>query len=235
MEKTRTVNFCQNKEPVDYNTAVIQMNYIVESIINGKMNELLWFLEHPPIYTGGTSAKKVDLLNHNLFPVIKTGRGGQYTYHGPGQRVVYVMLDLKNYKRDIRQYINKLQQWLINTLDKLNIHGKTNNDRIGIWVDQDNNYSVKENKVAAIGVRIKHWVSLHGISLNINPNLDHYKGIIACGINDHGITSLKEMGVKYPNQYIDNILKNEFEKIFQVKLHDTNIEINNTNIQKLNR
>ena len=216
MINNRKIDYYKNSEPIEYLTAINKMDEIVDNIINGKTNEVLWFLEHPSVYTAGTSSKEKDLLNNGLFPIIQTGRGGQYTYHGPGQRVVYIMINLAYYRKDIRQYVRYLEKWLINSLFRLGINAKTHCGRIGIWVDEKKEELVQEKKIAAIGVRIRRWVSLHGISLNISPNLHNYQGIVPCGLNEYGVTSIKNLGLSLETELIDKILIEEFEKIFKV-------------------
>ena len=164
---------------VEYPDALKAMDERVDLIQKGNAKELVWLLEHPPLYSAGTSAKPEDLLTPNRFPVFKTGRGGQYTYHGPGQRVAYIMLDLNRRRRDIRAFVSSLETWIINTLAKFNIRGERRPDRIGIWVRRtDLNNSEREDKIGAIGIRIKRWVTLHGISINVSPDLEHFGGII---------------------------------------------------------
>ncbi len=179
-----------SKEPVEYEDVLKQMEARVAAIHAGQAEELVWLLEHPPLYTAGTSAKESDLLDPR-FPVYETGRGGQYTYHGPGQRVTYVMLDLKKHQQhpDIKQYIYNLEAWIIRSLAAFDIQGERREGRIGIWV----NGSEGEKKIAAIGVRIRHWITFHGISLNVSPDLSHYDGIVPCGISDAGVTSMAEL------------------------------------------
>ena len=218
MINNRKIDYYKNSEPIEYLTAINKMDEIVDNIINGKTNEVLWFLEHPSVYTAGTSSKEKDLLNNELFPIIQTGRGGQYTYHGPGQRVVYIMINLAYYRKDIRQYVRYLEKWLINSLFRFGINAKTHCGRIGIWVDEKKEELVQEKKIAAIGVRIRRWVSLHGISLNISPDLHNYQGIVPCGLNEYGVTSIKNLGLSVENELIDKILIEEFEKIFKVSI-----------------
>ena len=189
-----------SKEPVDYQYTITQMEERVKQIREGSAKELIWLLEHNPIYTAGSSAKDSDLINNNGLPVYKTGRGGQYTYHGNGQRIVYVMLDLKKRGGDIRVFVKQLENWIINTLAEFGIKGEIREGRVGVWVQNGNS----EEKIAAIGIRVKNWVSYHGISININPDLRHYNGIIPCGIKEYGITSLAKLGV--------NVTMEEFDK-----------------------
>ena len=204
---------------VEYNFAIDFMENRVADIRNGNAPECVWLLQHPALYTGGTSAKPADLLTPERFPVFETGRGGQYTYHGPGQRICYVMLDLKARTPDIRKYVRDLEQWIINSLGIINsqtnieINGQRRDGRVGIWVDRGNGF---EDKIAAIGVRLRKWVAFHGIAINVNPILEHFNGIVPCGIeNDKfGVTSLVDMGISITMQEVDIILKAEFEKIF---------------------
>ena len=162
---------------VEYSDALEYMEKRVELIHSGQAKELVWLLEHPPLYSAGTSSKEVDLLSPNRFPVFETGRGGQYTYHGPGQRVIYVMLDLRKRQKNVRAYVNALENWMINTLSKFNIKGERRSKRIGVWVRRtDLNQPNREDKIAAVGVRVTRWITLHGISLNVSPNLEHFSG-----------------------------------------------------------
>jgi lipoyl(octanoyl) transferase len=193
-----------------YPEAVSQMEHMVEDIITGKACELVWLVEHPPVYTAGTSADEADLLS-NDFPLYHTGRGGQITYHGPGQRVAYVMLNLK--KRgamDVRAYVKNLENWLVATLGEYNIKGDIREGRVGVWVENGSS----EDKIAALGIRIRKWVTFHGVALNINPDLSHYAGIVPCGISGYGITSLHALGVKANMEEVDIILEKKFRKIF---------------------
>lgn len=206
------VEWIVEKELVDYETAVNTMESRVAGIRLESDDELIWLLEHHPLYTAGTSAKDKDLIDA-CFPVHKTGRGGEYTYHGPGQRIAYTMLDLRarqNNKPDIRGYVYSLEEWIIQTLEEFDIKGERKDGRVGIWVlDGD-----KENKIAAIGVRIRKWVSYHGISINLNPNLSHFDGIIPCGISEHGVTSIHDLGKDISMKELDRALKQKFEKVF---------------------
>jgi lipoyl(octanoyl) transferase len=191
------------------------MDERVDSIQKGSAKELVWLLEHPPLYSAGTSAKPKDLLTPNRFPVFKTGRGGQYTYHGPGQRVAYIMLDLNRRRRDIRAFVSSLETWIINTLSKFNIRGERRSDRIGIWVRRtDLNNSDREDKIGAIGIRIKRWVTLHGISINVSPDLEHFGGIIPCGIDGYGVTSFEDIGQPLEVYDLDVELRTEFDQLF---------------------
>lgn len=207
-------------DPVPYPVALEFMEQHVNNIIHAKAHELVWLLEHPPLYTAGTSASPEDLLSPNRFPVYKTGRGGQYTYHGPGQRIAYVMLDLNRRRRDVRLFVNNLEQWIIATLACFNIRGERRPGRVGIWVQhKDMSGRTREDKIAAIGIRLRHWVSFHGISININPQLEHFSGIVPCGVQDHGITSFEDLGIQATVQNIDATLKGHFEEIFPPPSH----------------
>jgi lipoyl(octanoyl) transferase len=188
-------------------------------IYTGEKPECVWLLEHPEIYTAGTSAKDSDLKDPNRFPVKKTNRGGQYTYHGPGQRVAYVLLNLNVRGKDIKKYVHNLELWAIKTLSKYDIVGETRNGRVGIWVQRPeqpllSNGDIPEEKIAAIGVRLRKWVTFHGLSINFDPELSHFDGIVPCGISEHGVTSLIDLGVKTKIDELDNNLKESFEEIF---------------------
>jgi len=199
--------------PVDYRSAVAEMESRVAEISAGLAPELVWLLEHPPIYTAGTSANEKDLLNPKRFPVYRTGRGGQFTYHGPGQRIAYVMLDLNRRKADIRAFVASLQSWIIATLAEFGIRGERRMDRIGVWVHRPE--SGDDAKIAAIGIRLRRWVSFHGISLNVAPDLEHYTGIVPCGVRDHGVTSLADLGVSATMAEVDQALQIQFKRIFE--------------------
>ena len=181
----------------------------VAAIRAGRAPELVWLLEHPALYTAGTSTRPDDLLDPQGLPVFPSGRGGQYTYHGPGQRVAYVLLDLKARAPDVRAYVGRLEEWLIATLAELGVRGARRAGRIGIWVGDGG-----EAKIAAIGVRIRRWVSYHGVSLNVAPNLDHYRGIVPCGIRDFGVTSLKELRLEVTMDQVDRALRKTFDGAF---------------------
>ena len=200
-----------SSEPVDYETAHAAMEARVTSIHDGNQPELLWFLEHPPLYTAGTSARAEDLLEPERFPVHKVGRGGQYTYHGPGQRVVYTMLDLKNRESDVRKFVRDLEAWVIDSLAEFGVSGERREDRVGIWVDLENG---REKKIAAIGIRVRHWITFHGIAINVNPELEHFSGIVPCGIAEHGVTSLLDLGIDCTMADVDAILKATFIQKF---------------------
>jgi len=195
--------------PVPYPEALAHMEARAEAIAAGKADEQVWLLEHPPIYTAGTSARDEDLIDAR-FPVYRTGRGGQFTYHGPGQRVGYVMLNLKNRKPDVRAYVHDLEQWLIDTLALFGVKGERREGRVGIWVSR----GMQEDKIAALGVRIRHWVSFHGVALNVDPDLNHFSGIVPCGVRGHGVTSLADLGIMVGMADVDVAMKQSFEKIF---------------------
>lgn len=231
-----------SKEPVPYEQALQGMDRRVADIQAGRADDLGWLLEHPPLYTAGTSARDSGLLNPQ-FPVYKTGRGGQYTYHGPGQRVAYVMLDLKKHaarclpresgdlvrsgkdsrfrgksknliaQPDIRQYVWSLEEWIIKTLQEFDIKGERREGRVGIWVDMPEG----EKKIAAIGVRVRHWITLHGVSINVSPDLLHYQGIIPCGISEHGVTSMKALGADVSMEELDQVLKASWAEVFEAQ------------------
>jgi lipoyl(octanoyl) transferase len=195
------------------------MDARVAAIRAGTASEAVWLLEHPPLYTAGTSADPAELVSPDRFDVFQTGRGGRYTYHGPGQRIAYVMLDLRQRGADVRAYVHNLERWVISSLAEFGIAGACHDDRIGIWVerpapDAAPHMPIREEKIAAIGVRIRHWVTFHGISININPDLEHFSGIIPCGIEDFGVTSLHAMGIEPSPGEFDNALKRTFDKVF---------------------
>ena len=200
---------------VPYERAVAEMDARVEAIARGAAGELAWLLEHPPLYTAGTSADPCDLIDAR-FPVHETGRGGQFTYHGPGQRVVYVMLDLKRRKPDIRCYVASLEEWLIRTLRRFQLRGERREHRIGVWVRRPERGAGHEDKIAAIGVRVRRFVTLHGISLNVDPDLAHFAGIVPCGVSEprYGVTSLVDLGVPVSMPEVDMALRAEFEAVF---------------------
>lgn len=200
--------------PVAYPDALEHMKSRARAIAEGQAEELVWLVEHPPLYTAGTSAKAQDLLDAAKLPVYEAGRGGQYTYHGPGQRVVYTMLDLRQRGRDIRCLVNGLEAWVIDTLAQFNIRGERRQDRIGVWVPRPERGPGSEDKISAIGVRVSRWVSFHGISLNIAPDLTHYEGIVPCGIRDHGVTSFEDLGHLVSMPEVDSALRTSFETVF---------------------
>ena len=203
-------------EPVLYPEALAAMEARTDAIAAARAGEQVWLLEHPPIYTAGTSAKQSDLIEAR-FPVYRTGRGGQFTYHGPGQRVGYVMLDLKRRNPDVRAYVRDLEQWLIETLAQLGVKGERRADRVGIWVARGpSSGNMQEDKIAAIGVRIRHWVTFHGVALNVNPDLSHFTGIVPCGVIAHGVTSLADLGVTASMADVDAALKKTFDAVFRL-------------------
>ena len=192
-----------------YPEAVEFMEQRVAGIADGKARELVWLVEHPPIYTAGTSAKESDLLEAR-FPVFKTGRGGQFTYHGPGQRVGYVMLDLRKRNGDVRRYVYELEEWLIRTLARFGVRGERRGGRVGIWVVRGS----REDKIAALGVRVRRWVTFHGVALNVEPDLTHFSGIVPCGIRGHGVTSLADLGISATMADVDVALRAAFDEVF---------------------
>jgi lipoyl(octanoyl) transferase len=199
--------------PLAYEDALAMMDARVAAIAVGEAPEAVWLLEHPPLYTAGTSARPDDLLNPR-FPVHAAGRGGQYTYHGPGQRVAYVMLDLTRRGRDVRCLVQGLEQWVIDTLAAHNISGERREGRVGVWVQRPEKGFAREDKIAAIGVRVRKWVTFHGISLNISPDLSHYDGIVPCGITDQGVTSFEDLGVLISMPEVDTVLRQSFQTLF---------------------
>jgi lipoyl(octanoyl) transferase len=204
--------------PVDYLSAVAAMESHAAAIADGHASELVWLLEHPPLYTSGTSGKPTDLLEAR-FPVFATGRGGQLTYHGPGQRVAYVMLDLKRRRPDVRAYVAALEEWIIRTLDAFNVRGERREDRVGVWIkrpDKGQEGQGYEDKIAAIGVRLKRWVSFHGIAINVEPDLSHFNAIVPCGVADprYGVTSLVDLGQLVTMADVDIALRRTFEEVF---------------------
>jgi lipoyl(octanoyl) transferase len=199
---------------VDYPWAVSRMEQLASAIARHEHPEQVWLLEHPPLYTAGTSARDEDLLDPARFPVFRTGRGGQFTYHGPGQRVAYVMLDLNRRGRDVRAFVRMLEEWLIRTLADLDITAERRGGRIGLWVQRPKAPPGVEDKIAAIGIRLHRWVSFHGISLNVAPDLSHYSGLVACGIASHGVTSLRELGSTVSMAEVDAVLRKQFEAVF---------------------
>lgn len=199
---------------VPYEEALGEMEARAAAIAEGAAPELVWLLEHPPLYTAGTSAKDADLVAPGRLPVFQTGRGGQYTYHGPGQRIAYAMLDLRRRSPDLRAYVAALEAWIIGTLDRFGVAGERREDRVGVWVRRPERGRDAEDKIAAIGVRVKRWVTLHGLSLNVEPDLSHYAGIVPCGVRDHGVTSLGDMGRIVSMAEVDMALRETFEDIF---------------------
>ncbi|RXT57290.1 lipoate-protein ligase B [Bosea sp. Tri-44] len=200
--------------PVGYEAAVAEMEARAALIADGVARERVWLVEHPALYTAGTSAKDGDLLTPERFPVHRTGRGGQFTYHGPGQRVAYVMLDLKRREPDLRRFVSALEAWLIGTLAAFNIRGERREERVGVWVRRPEKGTDAEDKIAALGIRVRRWVSFHGISLNVEPELAHFDGIVPCGVSDQGVTSLVDLGLPVAMPEVDSALRAQFEQIF---------------------
>ena len=214
-----TVEWIISEGLTEYEDAVTFMETRVQQIIEGKASEAIWLLEHPPLYTAGTSAREQDLLSVNRFPVYTAKRGGQYTYHGPGQRVIYVMLDLNRRGKDIRAFVKALEDWVIATLDQFNVKGEIREGRVGVWVERPEKPKrpdghLSEDKIAAIGIRLRKWVSFHGISINVEPELDHFTGIVPGGISEHGVTSLVDLGLPLTLHDLDVELKKTFERHF---------------------
>lgn len=202
-----------------YLQAVQVMEARADAIAKGNASEAIWLVEHPALYTAGTSANRKDLIDANRFPVFSSKRGGQYTYHGPGQRVVYVMLDLNRHGKDVRAFVQKLERWVISTLACFNVQGAIRDGRIGVWVDRPEKPLTpaglrQEDKIAAIGIRLRKWVSFHGLSINVDPDLSHFEGIIPCGIREYGVTSLVDLGLPVSMADLDMALKDQFEKQF---------------------
>ncbi|SPF75473.1 Octanoyltransferase [Aliiroseovarius pelagivivens] len=204
---------------VDYETAVARMEAHADAMARGEAGELIWLLEHPPLYTAGTSANPRDLVAPDRFPVHESKRGGQYTYHGPGQRVAYVMLDVGKRGRDVRAFVAALEEWVIKTLAEFNVTGERRDGRVGVWVVRDDKPLTAlgqppEDKIAAIGVRLRKWISFHGISINVEPDLEHFSGIVPCGISEHGVTSLVDLGLPVTMEDLDVALRRVFDEVF---------------------
>ncbi|MBM1813693.1 lipoyl(octanoyl) transferase LipB [Pseudosulfitobacter pseudonitzschiae] len=204
----------------DYRTAEAWMEERAAQIAAGMADECIWLLEHPALYTAGTSAKVADLTDPDRFPVYPTKRGGQYTYHGPGQRVAYTLLDVGTRGRDVRCFVRDLEAWVIDTLDSFNVKGEIRDGRVGVWVQrpekpQQADGTPAEDKIAAIGIRLRKWVSFHGISINVEPDLEHFSGIVPCGITDHGVTSLVDLGLPVTMDDVDLALRRSFTKVFE--------------------
>ncbi|MNH49818.1 Octanoyltransferase [compost metagenome] len=210
----RPVEWAVSTGYVDYEPAVAAMEARVAAIAAGEAEEVVWLLEHPPLYTAGVSAKDDDLLAPDRFPVHSTGRGGQFTYHGPGQRVAYVMLDLNRRGKDVRAFVHGLEDWIIGALDQFGVEAGMREGRVGVWVERKGAGWSREDKIAAIGVKVRKWVSFHGISLNVEPDLDHFGGIVPCGITEHGVTSLVDLGVLATMDEADGALKASFQRVF---------------------
>ena len=208
------VEWAISDTPVPYPEALAAMEARVAEIAEGTAPERVWLLEHPPLYTAGTSAVDADLLTPERFPVYRTGRGGQFTYHGPGQRIAYVMLDLKRRRQDVRAYIEALEEWIIRTLWRFHIRGERRDDRVGVWVRRPDKGADAEDKIAAIGVRVRRWTTFHGIAINVDPVLEHFSGIVPCGVTDHGVTSFVDLGLPATLADLDIALKAEFAPLF---------------------
>ena len=199
---------------VPYDEAVREMEARVADIAAGTARERVWLVEHPPLYTAGTSADDADLVEPARFPVHRSGRGGQFTYHGPGQRVAYAMLDLNRRTPDLRRYVAALEAWLIDALEQFNVRGERREDRVGVWVRRPEKGPHVEDKIAAIGIRVRRWVTFHGVSLNVEPDLSHFAGIVPCGVREHGVTSLVDLGLPVTMPEVDSVLRASFEGVF---------------------
>ncbi len=210
----KPVEWYTSDHPVPYRQALQEMERRAALISEGRAAERVWLLEHPPLYTAGTSANTADLIDPGRFPVHQTGRGGQYTYHGPGQRVAYVLLDLKARRPDVRAFVADLERWIISCLGHFNVTGERREDRVGVWIARPDQAAGREDKIAAIGIRIRKWVTFHGISLNVDPDLDHFSGIVPCGVQHHGVTSLVDLGLPVTMDDADLALRQSFESVF---------------------
>jgi len=214
------VEWIRSDSPVPYPEALARMEARADAIVRGEAGEAIWLLEHPPLYTAGTSARADDLVDPDRFPVYEARRGGQYTYHGPGQRVAYVMLDVGRRGRDVRRFVAQLESWVIATLDEFNVRGEIREGRVGVWVARHDKPltaagTPPEDKIAAIGIRLRRWVSFHGISINVEPDLEHFSGIVPCGISEHGVTSLVDLGLPVTMGDLDAALERSFETVFR--------------------
>lgn len=219
MMRGALVEWAVSRRPVPYPLAVAEMEARAVAIAAGEARERVWLLEHPPLFTAGTSARESDLLDADRFPVFRSGRGGEFTYHGPGQRVAYLMLDLNRRGPDLRCYVASLEGWIIATLAQFGIAGERREDRIGVWVRRPDKPPLPdglpaEDKIAAIGIRVRRWVTFHGVSLNVDPDLEHYSGIVPCGVSGYGVTSLADLGRPFSISDVDLALRTEFEGIF---------------------
>lgn len=208
------VEWFVSNAPVPYEAALGVMEARSAEVANGRARELVWLLEHPPLYTAGTSARPEELIEPGRFPVHHVGRGGRYTYHGPGQRVVYVMLDARERSGDVRAFVASLERWLIDTLAHFGVRGETRRDRVGVWVARPEKGPGAEDKIAAIGIRLRRWISMHGLSLNVEPDLTHFSGIVPCGVAEHGVTSLADLGRIVRMEEVDMALAQTFETRF---------------------
>jgi lipoyl(octanoyl) transferase len=212
--RAEPVDWLVTDGPVDYEAAVQTMQVRAEAIAAGAAPELVWLLEHPPLYTAGTSARREDLLLPDRFPVYRTGRGGQYTYHGPGQRIVYVMLDVGRRTGDVRAFVSALEGWTIGTLAAFGVPARTHTGQVGVWVDRSDKGAGRRDKIAAIGLRLRRWISQHGLSINVDPDLAHFDGIVPCGVREHGVTSLADLGCAARFDEVDRVLRDKFEAMF---------------------
>jgi len=211
----RPAGWAVSRAPVAYPEAVAAMEARASAIAEGRAGELVWLLEHPPLYTAGVSARPADLLQPDRFPVFESGRGGQFTYHGPGQRVAYVMLDLTARRKDVRGFVAALEAWVIGGLAQLNVAGEVRPGRVGVWVARGGpDVAPREDKIAAIGVKLRRWVSFHGVSLIVEPDLGHFSGIVPCGVTDHGVTSLADLGLPVTLDEADAALRTSFVRVF---------------------
>jgi lipoyl(octanoyl) transferase len=213
------VEWITSKNLTPYPDALRIMEDRANAIAAGDANEAIWLVEHPPLYTSGTSAKAADLIDPNRFPVYEARRGGEYTYHGPGQRVAYVMLDVGKRGRDVRQFVKQLEGWVIAALAEFNVQGEIRDGRVGVWVSRPDkplmpDGTVAEDKIAALGIRLRKWISFHGLSINVEPDLDHFNGIVPCGISDHGVTSLVDLGLPVTMDDVDVALRKTFGDVF---------------------
>ncbi|MDB2548711.1 lipoyl(octanoyl) transferase LipB [Paracoccaceae bacterium] len=219
LKSLKLVDWIISDKLTDYEGALRVMEARIAKISSGDAAEAIWLLEHPPLYTAGTSAKPDDLTDPDRFPVYEARRGGQYTYHGPGQRVIYVMLDLNKRGRDVRRFVEDLENWVIDTLASFNLRGEIREGRVGVWIARPDKAALpdgspREDKIAAIGIRLRRWVSFHGISINQDPDLSHFEGIVPCGIRDQGVTSLVDLGLPVSMNDLDVALRQEFERRF---------------------
>lgn len=212
VEDNPPVDWAVSPELVDYAEAVAVMEARVADIAAGRAPELVWLLEHPPLYTAGTSTRWEDLIDPNRFPVYRAGRGGQLTYHGPGQRVVYAMLDVRRRTGDVRAFVRALESWVIDSLAAFGVQGETRADRVGVWVRRPERGDGIEDKIAAIGIRLRRWISFHGLSLNVSPDLTHFGGIVPCGVREHGVTSLADLGHAAVMRDVDDALADVFQR-----------------------
>ena len=213
------VEWITSDAPVPYPEALAFMEARAEAIAAGRAEEAIWLLEHPPLYTAGTSARPTDLVDPDRFPVFEARRGGQYTYHGPGQRVAYVMLDVGRRGRDVRRFVQQLESWIIAALAQFNVTGEVREGRVGVWVTRPDKPlahggALQEDKIAALGIRLRKWVSFHGLSINVEPDLSHFGGIVPCGISDHGVTSLVDLGLPVTLADVDVALRQTFADVF---------------------